>query len=244
MSDRRVNWPLRCGVGLLCLAGILVVAPDLVAPVFDPAALDDQLSGDPLGRLVGSVLLLGAIAAGWSVRRRSDASPPSVGGTAASSAPDSVASPTLTADERRAAGAVDAGATGQTPAAATGQTPGGATAFSPAADEGDDTGVRAGWAHDRAGETEADRLESRLRTVAAEAIETYESCEPARARDRVAAGDWTDDRIAASYLGGGSAPDAPLTWRLRRWFFPGRTSERAIERTIAAVERIQGGEQV
>lgn len=225
MSRERPNWPLRCGVALLGFAGVLAIAPDVVRPLFDPATLDDQLSGGPQARLVGSTLLLAAVVAGWHVRRRhSDAS---AGGSADVASPTDTASPTST----RGGDARDSKLSE-------------AAAFGPASAGVADaaTGIRAGWAHGRAAVTEADRLESRLQTVAAEAIATYGDCEPAAARRQVADGDWTDDRIAASYLGETSAPDAPLGWRLRRWFFPDRTTERAIERTIGEIEGLQGGE--
>lgn len=55
--------------------------------------------------------------------------------------------------------------------------------------------------------------------------------------DRVRGGEWTDDRIAAVFLGDESAGTLSIWHRLRRWLFPGRTFENRLERTLAELER-------
>ena len=56
----------------------------------------------------------------------------------------------------------------------------------------------------------------------------------AQARDVVASGDWTDDRVAAAFLGAEEGPQASLLSRVRLWLTPERERERRIRRTLAA----------
>ncbi|ELZ05854.1 DUF7269 family protein [Natrialba aegyptia] len=55
--------------------------------------------------------------------------------------------------------------------------------------------------------------------------------------ERIRRGEWTDDRIAAAFLGDESAGRLSIWHRLRNWLFPGRTFERRLERTITELER-------
>ncbi|MFC7073411.1 hypothetical protein ACFQJ7_00635 [Halovenus rubra] len=48
-------------------------------------------------------------------------------------------------------------------------------------------------------------------------------------------GEWTDDKVAARFLGRESFP---LWVRVRRWLTPTQERQRRIERTIAAIERV------
>jgi hypothetical protein len=57
-------------------------------------------------------------------------------------------------------------------------------------------------------------------------------------RQAVAAGTWTDDRVAAAFLGGPEGPSQSLPARVRHWLAPERERERRIERTVAALERL------
>jgi len=52
--------------------------------------------------------------------------------------------------------------------------------------------------------------------------------------EAVAAGEWTDDRIAAAFLGDDRAPRLPLLERLRGWLHPGRAFERRARRATDA----------
>lgn len=108
-------------------------------------------------------------------------------------------------------------------------------------DAGDE--VLTGWGLTRADETTGDRLRARLRSVAVDALAATGDHEPAAARRRVDSGEWTDDRIAASFLGDESAPDPTLRWRLVHWFRPERATASAIDRTIAAIRAYQDGER-
>jgi hypothetical protein len=67
--------------------------------------------------------------------------------------------------------------------------------------------------------------------------ETYHVT-PEEAQAAVAGGTWTDDRVAAAFLGGADGPDAALLSRIRLWLTPERERERRIERTLTALETL------
>ncbi|AEH35779.1 DUF7269 family protein [Halopiger xanaduensis] len=69
------------------------------------------------------------------------------------------------------------------------------------------------------------------------AVETAKGYSSDAADERIRRGEWTDDRIAAVFLGDESAGTLSLGHRLRRWLFPGRTFRRRLERTLAEMER-------
>ncbi|GAB3678211.1 DUF7269 family protein [Halopiger thermotolerans] len=69
------------------------------------------------------------------------------------------------------------------------------------------------------------------------AVETAKGYSSDAADERIRCGEWTDDRIAAVFLGDESAGTLSLRHRLRRWLFPGRTFRRRLERTLAEMER-------
>ncbi|NHN48299.1 hypothetical protein G9464_11920 [Halostella sp. JP-L12] len=53
----------------------------------------------------------------------------------------------------------------------------------------------------------------------------------------IAAGAWTDDRVAAAFLGDERAPGWTFRERLRAWLAPERETERRAARTVAALGR-------
>jgi len=67
--------------------------------------------------------------------------------------------------------------------------------------------------------------------------ETYHVT-PEAGQAAIAAGTWTDDRVAAAFLGGADGPEASLLSRIRLWLTPERERERRIERTVAALETL------
>ncbi|SDR43961.1 DUF7269 family protein [Natronobacterium texcoconense] len=69
------------------------------------------------------------------------------------------------------------------------------------------------------------------------AIETARGYSGVRRENRIRRGKWTDDRIAATFLGDETAGSLSLWHRLRMWLFPGRTFERRLERTLEELER-------
>lgn len=58
-----------------------------------------------------------------------------------------------------------------------------------------------------------------------------------RATERIQQGVWTDDTVAAVFLGTDPALTLSLWHRLRAWLFPARTFERRLERTLGELER-------
>lgn len=62
------------------------------------------------------------------------------------------------------------------------------------------------------------------------------------AADAVAAGEWTDDRVAAAFVGGERAPHYPLRDRLYAWVLPERAFERRAERAADAVHALATGD--
>lgn len=82
-----------------------------------------------------------------------------------------------------------------------------------------------------------------LEMVRADLRETLVAIDTARGRsaddaaERIRRGEWTDDRIAAVFLGDVEAGTLSLWHRLRRWLFPARTFERRLERTMTELER-------
>lgn len=81
-------------------------------------------------------------------------------------------------------------------------------------------------------------VRERLRATATAVLARRTDASPADARAAVAAGEWTDDRVAAAFLGGGSAPAYELTERIRGWIRPGPTFRNRVERTVAAIEAV------
>ncbi|AFZ72570.1 DUF7269 family protein [Natronobacterium gregoryi] len=69
------------------------------------------------------------------------------------------------------------------------------------------------------------------------AIETARGYSGVRRENRIRRGTWTDDRIAATFLGDETAGSLSIWHRLRLWLFPGWTFERRLERTLAELER-------
>lgn len=74
-----------------------------------------------------------------------------------------------------------------------------------------------------------------LRDLAVDVIRRTDGRSEAAVRDRVATGEWTDDRIAAAFLGGEDAPGYPLRARIRGWLRPTAAFERRAERSVAAI---------
>lgn len=69
------------------------------------------------------------------------------------------------------------------------------------------------------------------------AIETDRGCSREAAIDRIDRGAWTDDPVAAAFVGDAGAGRVPLRRRVVAWVLPGRTFERRLERTLDAIER-------
>lgn len=92
-------------------------------------------------------------------------------------------------------------------------------------------GGTGGWG--RAGTS---NLRTRLREAAVESLVLHDNCSPEAAERHVEAGTWTDDPVAARYLGA----DVPLPWVTRLGLVVrGESSTPArVARTVAAVEAV------
>jgi hypothetical protein len=82
-----------------------------------------------------------------------------------------------------------------------------------------------------------DRARRRLQQVAVAVVAETEGCSTDRAKARVGAGDWTDDRVAAAYVAGEEA-SLPLSRRLLAWLRPRRTTVSRVERSVDAIEAL------
>lgn len=86
---------------------------------------------------------------------------------------------------------------------------------------------------------EADRVREDL-AAAVVAVRTGAGASPTAVREAIAAGTWTDDRVAAAFLGGADAPSVSLWRRAYAWLYPARAFRRRVERVVTAVERQAG----
>jgi hypothetical protein len=91
---------------------------------------------------------------------------------------------------------------------------------------------------DRAVEAGGEELQD-VRAVLTElTVETYATRhqQPLEVAEvAVKAGTWTDDDVAAAFLGDADGPRPSLLSRIRLWLVPERERERRIERTVAAL---------
>lgn len=85
---------------------------------------------------------------------------------------------------------------------------------------------------------ESERKDRLRRRVTASLVER--GCSPAEAERRLEEGSWTDDAIAAAYLGRG-AVRAPFSTRVRAALDGRSIQDRAVERTVAALRDLRAG---
>lgn len=82
-------------------------------------------------------------------------------------------------------------------------------------------------------------VRERVRLTAVRAVAREAGVDEATAVGAVAAGEWTDDRVAAAFLGEDDrAPRLPLRERLRGWLHPGEAFERRARRAVGAVHDV------
>ncbi|AAV48208.1 unknown [Haloarcula marismortui ATCC 43049] len=87
----------------------------------------------------------------------------------------------------------------------------------------------------------ASEIRNRLREAARQMlVETAEISMEAAARE-VRTGSWTDNRRAATFLGGPDAPGPPIEMQLRDWA-SGEGFDRKVEAATAEIRRLQRGE--
>jgi len=83
-------------------------------------------------------------------------------------------------------------------------------------------------------------VRDRLASVATDRLVRYRGDAPAAAQEAVAAGTWTDDRVAAAFLSGSRGPIYSFGSRLRLWLDPETERRRRLDRTVGAVDAIDG----
>lgn len=99
--------------------------------------------------------------------------------------------------------------------------------------------VRPGSAFDRRldrGEDET-AIRQTLRETATDTLVKQAGVDPPQARRAVQTGVWTRDPVVAAFLG---TPRQPLLTRIRGWLDPDGERRRRVERTVAAIEGIDG----
>ncbi len=82
----------------------------------------------------------------------------------------------------------------------------------------------------------AETIRADLSEGAARVVQARHGLSPAAAREAVRTGEWTDDPVAAGFLG--EAARLPFDERLRAAVDPGRSYRRQVRRTIAAIEAL------
>jgi len=83
-----------------------------------------------------------------------------------------------------------------------------------------------------------DAMVDRLRATAVTTYALEAEVARERAEQVVAAGEWTDDAVAAALLSSGTTQ--PLLARLRLWLDPESERERRMQRTLGAIEALGG----
>ena len=86
----------------------------------------------------------------------------------------------------------------------------------------------------------SNRRRSQLESLAVDALTRYRNCTEAEARERVERGTWTDDPVAAAFLGGVDAESPPVSYRFRSWLSRESSYRRRIRRTTAAICSVAG----
>jgi uncharacterized repeat protein (TIGR01451 family) len=81
---------------------------------------------------------------------------------------------------------------------------------------------------------------SRLEAVAVEALTRYRHCTRSEARERIERGTWTDDAVAAAFLGGDDVDSPPLSERFRTVISGESRYHRGLRRTVAAIASVAG----
>lgn len=87
----------------------------------------------------------------------------------------------------------------------------------------------------------ADDVTARLETTLVRALMARDGLTEAEARNRVQTGDWTEDTIAAAFLGDERAPSLPVWRRLYAWLYPERTFTARYHRTLEEVKQVGAG---
>jgi hypothetical protein len=85
---------------------------------------------------------------------------------------------------------------------------------------------------------EADRVRAELETAVVTVL-TGRGREASAVGVAVEDGSWTDDRVAAAFLGGADAPGMKLRRRVYAWLFPARAFRGRVERVVDEIEAVR-----
>jgi uncharacterized protein (DUF58 family) len=84
------------------------------------------------------------------------------------------------------------------------------------------------------------RLREGLRSAAVAVLTRYDVYSEAEAEAAIESGTWTDDLVAAAFLGGEGAPTLPVRSRIRSWFRRESPSERGVGHAVEAIAAVAG----
>lgn len=83
-----------------------------------------------------------------------------------------------------------------------------------------------------------DAVTDRLETVLVHALMERDGISQQEAQMRIQTGEWTDDRVAAAFLGDNGASSLPLWRRVYAWLYPARTFSARYTRTLDEVKDV------
>ncbi len=84
------------------------------------------------------------------------------------------------------------------------------------------------------------RLREGLRSAAVAVLTRYDVYSEADAEAAIESGTWTDDLVAAAFLGGESAPTLPVRSRVESWFRRESPTERGVGHAVEAIAAVAG----
>lgn len=76
-----------------------------------------------------------------------------------------------------------------------------------------------------------------LRSKLIDVLVTIQHYSRDTAENQVSTGTWTDDTVAAAFLGDDEAPPMPIIHRIYRWLYPTETFERHVNRVIDEIDQ-------
>ncbi len=94
------------------------------------------------------------------------------------------------------------------------------------------------WATDSR-EAARDNVQQTFAETTVQAYARVEECTTETAQQAIATGTWTDDRVAAAFIGGEDSPRYPLWARLRGWLDPSAEHSRRVRRTMDAIRALR-----
>jgi hypothetical protein len=87
---------------------------------------------------------------------------------------------------------------------------------------------------------DTDAVRERIHGTAVDVLVAFEGWSREEATERIASGAWTDDEVAAAFLGGADAPPMPFLNRVYAWLYPAAAFERRVRRTVDEIHTRHG----